>query len=186
MNKINSKGFALVETLIVSMFVMGIFSLMYTNFFPMIGEYEKREKYDDIDSVYSTYLIKRMLEDPNTKSSYYSTAKNVVNIEGFYKLDNHCNDLFSMADKRTYCTNLLNKLGVDNLYLSKYNLTNMKNRKSILNEYMIDYLDSLPNYTKDNNGYTYRIVVQYKHVINNESDEEEYNEYSFSTMGVDF
>ena len=54
MHKLNKKGFALVETLIVSVFVMTIFSLIFTNFFPMMGEYERREGYDDIDSIYKT------------------------------------------------------------------------------------------------------------------------------------
>ena len=58
MKKINNKGFALVETLIVSAFVIGIFSVMYANFYPMMGEYEKRENYDDISSIYNANLIK--------------------------------------------------------------------------------------------------------------------------------
>lgn len=186
MMKINNKGFALVETLIVSVFVMSIFSLMYTNFFPMIGEYEKREKYDDIDSVYNTFLIKRMLEDVSAMTGYYNTAKNGVLTGGFYKIDDKCNYLFSSSDKKTYCRDLLKKLDVENVYLAQYNLTSMKNNKASLNNYMIDYLDSLPNYTKDSNGYTYRIVVQYKHTIDKESDKDAYIEYSFSTMGVDF
>ena len=61
MFKINKKGFALVETLIVAVFVATIFTIMYANFFPMFGEYERRETYDDVDSIYTTYLIKKML-----------------------------------------------------------------------------------------------------------------------------
>ena len=61
MLKLNKKGFALVETLIVSVIVMAIFSILYTNFFPMMGEYERREGYDDIDSIYKSYLIKTFL-----------------------------------------------------------------------------------------------------------------------------
>ena len=38
---LNSRGFILVETLIVGVFIMGIFSLLYANFFPLIGEYER-------------------------------------------------------------------------------------------------------------------------------------------------
>ena len=77
MKKMGNKGFALVETLIVATFVMGIFTLMYTNFFPMMGEYERRERYDDIDSVYNTYLIKKMLENSETKN-LNSSLKNGI------------------------------------------------------------------------------------------------------------
>ena len=56
MLKINSKGFVLVETLVVAVFVSAIFSVIYSNFYPIMGEYEKREAYDDIDSKYATCL----------------------------------------------------------------------------------------------------------------------------------
>ena len=59
MFKLNKKGFALVETLIVSVFVATVFTIMYTNFFPMFGEYERRERYDDVDSIYRTFVLKR-------------------------------------------------------------------------------------------------------------------------------
>ena len=62
MKKMGNKGFALVETLIVATFVMGILTLIFTNYLPMMGKYERRERYDDIDSVYNTYLIKNRLE----------------------------------------------------------------------------------------------------------------------------
>ena len=52
MKKLNKKGFVLAETLIVTVFVMTIFTLLYVNFFPLLGEYAKREFYDDIDSKY--------------------------------------------------------------------------------------------------------------------------------------
>ena len=55
MKKLNNKGFVLVETLIVAAFVAGILAVLYNNLYPLIGEYEKREVYDDIDGKYATY-----------------------------------------------------------------------------------------------------------------------------------
>ena len=55
--KLNNGGFVLVETLIVSVFVMSIFSILYNNFFPLMGEYEKREVYVDVDAKYATFWI---------------------------------------------------------------------------------------------------------------------------------
>ena len=52
MKKINSKGFALAETLIVTVFLMVIFTMIYANFVPLVGEYEKREYYDDVNGKY--------------------------------------------------------------------------------------------------------------------------------------
>ena len=77
MKKINNKGFALVETLIVSAFVVGIFSVMYANFYPMMGEYEKRENYDDISSIYNDILIKDVMA--RKKITDESMLKSVAN-----------------------------------------------------------------------------------------------------------
>ena len=60
--KKNNKGFVLVETLVVTVFVMAVFSVIYVNFYPLAGEYERREFYDDVDSKYETYWIKRFIQ----------------------------------------------------------------------------------------------------------------------------
>ena len=44
MLNLTNKGFVLVETLITAVFVMAIFSVVYVNFYPIMAEYEKREK----------------------------------------------------------------------------------------------------------------------------------------------
>ena len=55
MKKINNKGFVLAETLVVTVFLMILFTMIYSNFYPLIGEYEKRENYDDVDGKYVAY-----------------------------------------------------------------------------------------------------------------------------------
>ena len=62
MLKLNNKGFVLIETLVTAVFVMAIFSIIYANFYPIMAEYEKRESYDDLDSKYAVYWIKRIIQ----------------------------------------------------------------------------------------------------------------------------
>ena len=38
MKKINNKGFVLAETLVVTVFLMILFTMIYSNFYPLIGE----------------------------------------------------------------------------------------------------------------------------------------------------
>ena len=64
--KLNNKGFVLVETLVVSVFIAAILAVLYNNFYPLMGEYEKREVFDDIDGKYSTYWIKRIIQHDGT------------------------------------------------------------------------------------------------------------------------
>ena len=59
--RLNNKGFVLAETLVVAVAITLIFGIVYTNFYPLMGEYERRENYDDIDSKYGTYWIKKYI-----------------------------------------------------------------------------------------------------------------------------
>ncbi len=61
MKLLNKKGFILVETLVVTLFIMTLFMLVYQNLVPSIGKYEAMENYDDIDSVYASNLFKKTL-----------------------------------------------------------------------------------------------------------------------------
>ena len=177
MKKMNNKGFALVETLIVSAFVMGIFSLMFTNFYPMIGEYEKRENYDDIDSVYKTYYLKNKIEQ-----CFCHTPNNVINnvfpqsyITSLVKNKDDCHDsLNAMA----------NKFKVNKIILTNYNISDIKNSISISDSYFKDYVSSLPDFTSNPKGLKYRIIVEYQVDVNLESGNGKKTIYRFSTIGV--
>ena len=109
MKKINSSGFVLAETLIVTVFLMTIFAMLYSSFLPLAGEYEKRENYDNVDGKYAVYWIKRMIED----SSYNipSNKANDIKNKGFVRFQ--CNDIDD-EEKRLYCVNIVKDLQVAN------------------------------------------------------------------------
>ena len=67
--KLNKKGFVLAETLVVAVFMATIFTIIYVNFYPLIGEYEKRENYDDLDSKYDIYWFKRLVQSKQALST---------------------------------------------------------------------------------------------------------------------
>ena len=70
MKKFSNKGFVLAETIIVAVFMVTIFSALYTNYFPLMANYEKREYYDDLDSKYIAFWLKYMIQD----SSFLTSA----------------------------------------------------------------------------------------------------------------
>ncbi len=74
----NTSGFVLVETLVVAVAVAAIFSLLFKHFYPLMGEYEVRENYDDIDSKYGTFWIKKIIENPS-----YQLDKNTIKDKSF-------------------------------------------------------------------------------------------------------
>ena len=104
--KLNNKGFVLVETLIVAVAVAAIFSLVFKHFYPLMGEYERREDYDDIDSKYGTYWVKRLIQ-----SDYYNfeTNRNDISTKGYSKFN--CNNIADPV-KKNMCNQLLVDLEV--------------------------------------------------------------------------
>ena len=129
MKKINSSGFVLAETLVVTVFLMVIFSMIYASFLPLVGEYEKRENYDNVDGKYGVYWIKRMIEDssyniPDSKSNY-------IKDKGYLRFE--CSDIKEDEEKREFCINIVKNLQVascdkngDNceIYITRYRLDN--------------------------------------------------------------
>lgn len=148
----------------------------------MMGEYEKKERYDDIDSVYHTYLIKKMLE--NNDGVDKSSLVNGITSNSSRVNPVNC-DIYLNTDYLDYCQNLFYNTGVHSLIVTSYQVSTLKsNLPSNANKEFLEYIHSLPDY-KNTNGYQYRIIVQYRHVINSEDINNNYNIYSYSTIGVD-
>ena len=128
MKKINSSGFVMAETLIVTVFLTVIFAMLYGSFLPLAGEYEKRENYDNVDGKYAVYWIKRMIED----SSYNPGEKaNSISQNGYLRFQ--CSDIVDDEEKRAFCINLVKELQVAScngkgdgceIYITKYRLDN--------------------------------------------------------------
>ena len=97
MKKLNNNGFVLAETLIVTVFVLTLFSMIYRNFYPVIGIYEQRETYDDVDGKYVAYWVKKIVENNDFKferdpsSLEYNNAKWFMNQYGYLRLN--CDDI---------------------------------------------------------------------------------------------
>ena len=200
MLKMNQKGFALAETLIVSVFVMTIFTIIFLNFFPMMGEYERRQNYDDVDSIYKTYLFKRLFESPQANSK--STFNNITTTP--YKLyilkkDNGTID-YSMCTSLMkssgieYCKSLINETKASRIILTKYKTKDLKNalnkntNPADFGSHLNDYIRTLPYYIRNDNNagnYNYRVIVMYENVINAADNDSKKSIMSFSTIGVD-
>ncbi len=103
----NNKGFVLAETLIVAVAVVTIFTIIFQEFYPLMGEYERRENFDDIDSKYGTYWFKRMIQS----NDYNLTAAKISEIDnkGFTLFK--CDDITDNY-KKNMCNQMLINLEV--------------------------------------------------------------------------
>ena len=169
MKKLNSKGFVMTETLVVAVFIMGIFGIMYNNYYPLIGEYERREVFDDVDSKYGAFWIKRFIQH----SSYDLSAaqKNTINSNGYVLFS--CNNI-NNDYRKTMCNKLLKELEVKDynlqpkVYITKYNLESFKNYVEADTNYTTfsggfsDYVNFLPMYRVPSlNDAAYRVLIEF-------------------------
>ena len=158
---VNKKGFILVETLIVGVFIMGIFSLLYTNFVPLVGEYERYKDYDTVESTYIAHWA-RMIALKGLTDSSYVTAKNT----GYVDISD-CS-LYTNSNAITDCSAYVNMNNVSKIYLTPYSTVNFKNFVKDNNSFsrsFREYISYLPTYSKNSNktpdsGY-YRVIVEY-------------------------
>lgn len=121
MKKNFNRGFVLAETLIVTVFLLAIFSMIYSNYYPLIGEFEKREVYDDVESKYGIFWIKRIVEDPAyniiipdpTNPRFQAKTDKIRNFHtyGYFRFE--CSDIIE-KQKRGTCISLVNALEISN------------------------------------------------------------------------
>ncbi len=123
MKLLNKKGFALVETLIVTTFVMSMFILVYQNVVPMLGEYEKMSNYDDIDSIYAANLYKQVV----LRYVNLTYVDSVLNDNTYVDITNCGNtDIYSSRD---YCDKIKNILSIkedDYIFITKYDISSFR------------------------------------------------------------
>ena len=159
---VNKSGFILVETLIVGVFIMGIFSLLYTNFFPLIGEYERYKNYDTVESTYIAHWA-RMIAIKGLPNSIYDTVEN----NGYLDIT----DCSLYTDSNGYfdCSAYKTMNNISKIYLTPYSTSVFKDYvrrdDSPFTRSFKEYIAYLPTYSKNTSktpatGY-YRVIVEY-------------------------
>ena len=118
----NKKGFVLVETIITSVFVLGLFAFIVANILPIIGEYEKAGDYDSIESIYDAHLIRKMiLKGDETKVAKLLTLPD-DDSKKFYLFDK--DDICVYLSNENYCRALLSRsyLDVKEMVITSYEI----------------------------------------------------------------
>ncbi|MBQ8132614.1 MAG: hypothetical protein IJ193_08995 [Bacilli bacterium] len=164
--RLNNKGFVLVETLIVAVAVSAIFAMVFKHFYPLIGEYERREDYDDIDSKYGAYWIKRMIQDPDYKISAHANSMNSTyhfyffNCKGFDMngLAGSSTERARLTEKRNMCYKIIENLEVscdvlgdsdeDKNYIENCSNHNLQPHIYITDYNLEQFKNSLANYSR--------------------------------------
>ena len=189
--KKNNKGFVLVETLVVTVFVVAIFSVIYINFYALAGEYERREFYDDVDSKYGTYWIKRFIQGDSFDFFKANGASSKISSDKYYKFQ--CSDLTNSNDLNL-CNEMWKRLDVSQVYITTYELKEFKQvvegndtfANDVLGPSFTSYIQYLPDFIVASlNGARYRVLVEFKRTEDSDSSSTTY--YTYSNMeGVQY
>ena len=164
---LNQKGFMLLETLIVSIFVMTIFAMLYTNLFPLLGEYERYRTYDSVEGTYIAHWARKIVLN-GLSEGIFTVADN----NGYVNISD-CS-LYTKNEINDWCTNFKRTNKVSKIYLTTYSTQKFKdhvNNVAYERDFK-DYASYIPtfsrNTTKINNGKYYHVIVEYaKNDVNN-------------------
>lgn len=159
----------MVETVIVSVFVLAIFLLVYRNSIPMVSMYKNRERYDDIDSVYNVNLFRNLI----IRDGYiYNSIKTGVDNEGYVDITN-CEVFSTSQEIYDTCINLKKMVGVedftgenkdDKIFVTNWDLSIKGSNGNLLsnnnlNRGMIEYVKYLNEQGEREKSYSYRLIL---------------------------
>ncbi len=174
----NNKGFAMAELLAVSMVILLLFSILFSNYLPLVAEYENRLSYNDVTAEYAGYYVRKMyLTDNNELSSSTKTSINNGISASFFKvydkngINKVCDQYISgfAGDDKTsakkYCNSILEEYGVEEIIITNYSMTNVKSKYTESSGKLYKYIKYLPEYKntiyKGDND-LYRIILKTK------------------------
>lgn len=105
MKKNNKKGFMLIETLLVSTFVLGVLTYLFVQFTALKRNYDDNFKYNTVTSLYGVKNINQYIAKYNS----YPTLTTSINTFGYLE--------FSCATiNGTTCNSLIESINAKNIY----------------------------------------------------------------------
>lgn len=150
--KLNNKGFALTEVLILSSVVIGVLTFMYIQFKNINRSYQKSFNYDTVEGMYLANNILNYINDDNYDLLVEQLENNP---KGYIDITNCSIELFETP---TFCENLFEKSKIEKILFTKENLYELKQNLADLDNGTKDYINQLKitNAEKE-----YRIIIKY-------------------------
>lgn len=165
------KGFMLVETLVVSIFILSTLVFLFVQFQTIKKSYERSFTYNTVEGLYATSNVAKYLSSEGFYQISYDLAFSGARFISFYNSDSTiadgCQEKYII--EKEYCNTLMNQLNIKSVIFTKENLGNLKSKidewtsnkekPEALSNRMIDYIKTisyqgLPTY--------YRLIVEFK------------------------
>lgn len=105
--KKNNKGFVLAEAIIVSVFVLGMFTYLAMNVIPLISRYERVVNYDNPQEIYLANTLYEEMVELETSNNVQNRITMSINNNNVLK----CNDSVSVNNTCTGSSEFYEELG---------------------------------------------------------------------------
>lgn len=160
MIKKNKKGFVITEMLMVAVFVVTIFTFIYTSTIPLIGKYRDiAERENNIEIVYKLYNIRKLIRKDDNFVELADEDVKRISCSDLANIDS-CNNLIDYLDLNNYDLFYINNIGS--------NLSNplfSDEIKDYLNKYSDDSQKILLLQDKDEHTIAH-LVYEHENVMN--------------------
>lgn len=168
MKKMNNKGFLLIETLIVSAFVLGVLVIIFLQFKTLLVNYNHTYDYNTVEGIYNLNAVKTYLNEnqgDKTLNSYLNSAPYLLIYDG-----ESCSEKYGLKNI-DYCNQMMKAAEFKKVIYTKSELDNLKNNMNDFNEKTKDFIKKLNSKSNENRliaEYTNETYASITYGINNE------------------
>lgn len=154
MKKNKRNGFMLIETLLVSTFVLAVLTYIFLHFSALKRSYDDSFKYNTVPALYGAKNINQII----VASSAYDTLKNQVQANNLGYIQFEC----AIVSNTSTCINLLNDLNVEKVYfVNDLTFKDNVNTNMVIfsNDNELYHFAKKIGYSENNEDY--RLIVKY-------------------------
>ena len=174
-NKNNKKGFAMAELLAISVAILLLFSILFSNYLPLVAEYESRLSYTNVTANYAAFYVRKVYKDAIESNTVYGNKTmqryidSAIDNQGYLFVydKNGTSNLVVTGDTAEELLNVMDQYGVEEVIITKYKLDSVKGNSTLKQQHasLYRFIQYLPNYTQSNIGNTntqetYRIILK--------------------------
>lgn len=175
-NKIDGKGFAMAELLAVSVVILLLFSILFSNYLPLTAEFENRVSYTNVTANYGAFYVRKIYKKAIESNKLVGNQtiqeflKNSITSEkpfyALYKGEENPN-LLVTGDLLNRLNSVIDEYGIEEIIITKYKLDDIKGTKGYKRSdgALYNFIKYLPQYKRSKIGSvgveeTYRIILK--------------------------
>lgn len=158
--KKRNKGFMLIETLVVSTFIITVLIYLYVQFTNLKKSYDISFRYDTISGLYGAKEIDKFINNNYGYTDLFEEIESEKDnyIEVINK--NKCDYLY-FSENINFCEKLVSNLNIKTVLLSSTDLTNLKEKLKEKNPYSNDLYLYIKSINPKQKGGSYIMIVEY-------------------------